>query len=151
MTRLANDERGFTLIEMLLVLMVVVVISSGVLFFAKEKLVTYTEYQLMNQIELVFRMAQMTAVEKKSPVIFEARYREKIQVRMQNKQDLMYEQYLPEHIKIYLESPSIQVTFNTKGNVSGFGNLYYHYPNLKVNYTINIGKGRIIMRKTLYD
>ena len=72
MRKILQDNRGFTLLEMLVVLTIVLVISSCVVFYSHEKLQNKLDYQLMNYTELLIRMTQMLSIEEQFPYMLTA-------------------------------------------------------------------------------
>lgn len=149
--RIVNDERGFTMLEMLIVLSVTMVICSVLVFISQEKLTKHIHYQIMNQIELVFRMAQMKSVEEENPYIFEVLNRTMVNVRQQSTGKSFYSESLPDHVLLYVSAPNSQVRFKTNGNLQAFGSMSYHFDDVSYSYSINIGKGRIVLRNVVYE
>jgi competence protein ComGD len=146
-----NNERGFTLLEMLIVLTITMVICSVLLIISQEKLIKKINYQIMNQNELVFRMAQMKTVEEGDPYVFEVLNRTQVNVRHQLSGKSIYSNQLPDNVLLYVSAPYSQVRFKTNGNLQAFGSMSYHFDDVSYSYSINIGKGRIVLRNVVYD
>ncbi len=150
MKRFFRDERGFTLIEMLVVLMIVMVMSSVIIYYSHEKFQKYITYQTMNQIELLIRMTQMLAIEQQYPHTFTVTNRKQISIkRIEEKEELMILNLSPKH-EMILSTNNSQLYFRTNGNVQSFGGLTYKYGDESHSYTVNIGKGRIVKRGIIY-
>lgn len=146
-----KNEKGFTLIEMLVVLSIFLVVSSAILLFSHKPFLDYTEKQLMNQNELLIRMTQLISIEKENPHSFEIVNCRRIRVREKNKEGVIYEQRVPNHIEIFISTPSSSLTFNTKGNAHAFGRITYHFENVSYQYSVNIGKARILEKEVFHD
>lgn len=140
---LLKDERGFTLIEMLVVLTITMVICSTVFFYSQEKLLERTVFQTMNEVELLMRVAQTHAIDNR-PVYFEVQNRNEITLRYFDQDNYFYKQKLPEGMTLYLQTPNPRIHFRGNGNIASFGGMTYFYKGMSYRYTVNIGKGRIL-------
>ncbi|MGN7479423.1 prepilin-type N-terminal cleavage/methylation domain-containing protein [Solibacillus silvestris] len=147
---LLNDERGFTLLEMLVVLAIFLIVQSAILYFSHEPLVDYTEKQVMSQNELLIRMAQLSSIETGSPHSFQVVNCNRIIIKERNQPVHLYDQRLPRHVELFLSTPGSSLIFNTRGNVQAFGRLTYHFENVSYQYSINIGKGRILDKEVFH-
>lgn len=142
-----RNERGFTLIEMLVVLAIFTVVCSTVVIFTTDKLANYTNEQFIDQTELLIRLAQVKAIETKSNyefVVFNCR---EIKVRnFSNRDEILYHQILPKDIEIFLSTTNSKIIFNTKGNIRSSGTVMYHFNDYGYRFSINMGKGRHILK-----
>lgn len=150
MINYVQNEKGFTLVEMLVVLVIFTIICSSVLFFTTEKLKNYTNEQFIDQTELLIRLAQIKAIETKSNyefLIFNCR---KITVRNFSKRDeILYDQELPAGIEIFLTTTNSRILFNNNGNIRSSGTIMYHFNNYAYHFSINMGKGRQILKDVI--
>lgn len=144
MKRLFQDERGFTLVEMLIVLTIVLVISSCVIFYSHEKLQKKIDYQLMNYIELLIRMTQLKAIEEQYPYLLYATNPSKIVIKKTNDSKEMLIYQLPEGHSIKIFTSNTRLYFKTNGNLQSFGSYKYDFGNEQYRFNIQIGKGRIL-------
>lgn len=144
------NERGFTLIEMLVVLAIFTVICSTVVIFTTEKLTNYTNEQFIDQTELLIRLAQVKAIETKSNYEFSVFNCREIKVRnFSNRQEILYDQVLPEGIEIFLSTTNSKIIFNNNGNIRSSGSIMYHFNDYAYRFTINMGKGRHILKDVI--
>lgn len=147
MTKSISNEHGFTLIEMLMVLAIFMIISSSLLFVTTEKLTNYTHEQIIDHTEVLIRLAQVKSMETNSRYEISVFNCQKLIVKHQaNTQDILFEQQLPEGIKIFITTSTHKITFRPNGNVSTAGSMSYHLKGNYYNYSLNIGKGRLILK-----
>ncbi|WP_408641601.1 competence type IV pilus minor pilin ComGD [Solibacillus palustris] len=150
MNNALQNEKGFTLIEMLVVLVIFTIICSSVLFFTTEKLTNYTNEQFIDQTELLIRLAQVKAIEKKSNFEFLVFNCRKITVRnFSSRDEILYDQVLPAGIEIFLSTTNSKIIFNNNGNIRSSGSIMYHFNNYAYHFTINMGKGRQILKDVI--
>jgi competence protein ComGD len=153
MKRVLQDERGFTLIEMLVVLTIVLVISCCALFYSHEKILRKLDYQLMNYTELLIRMTQMQSIEDQYPyMLLPSANRSKIIIRKSNDLDndfFVYE--LPKGHRFELNTSTGYLYFKASGNLKAFGSYKYTIGNEQHRFTLNIGKGRILKGQVIYE
>lgn len=147
--RTAQNEEGFSLIEMLVVMMIFMIISSSVMIYVTKSLATYTNEQYIDKTELVIRMTQLKAMEDRE--IYNIRMDScwKIMIRRSGSADLFYEEVLPEHIALYISDYGQPISFNQNGNVRIAGSITYHFNDTVYEYSINLGKGRLIGKKVV--
>ncbi|MBD8035062.1 MULTISPECIES: prepilin-type N-terminal cleavage/methylation domain-containing protein [Solibacillus] len=146
-----TNEKGFTLMEMLVVLSIFLVVSTAILLFSHKPFLDYTEKQLMNQNELLIRMTQLISIEKENPHSFEIVNCRRIRIKERNKEGVIYEQMVPNHIEIFITTPNSRLIFNTEGNTNAFGRIMYHFENVSYQYSVNIGKARILEKEVFHD
>ena len=140
MKKIIQDERGFTLIEMLVVLTIVLVISSCVVFYSHEKLQKKLDYQLLNYTEMLIRMTQLKAIEEQYPYMLSS---------TDAKDMLIYQ--LPKGHSIEIYTSSARLYFKTNGNLQSFGSYKYDFGNEQHRFRIQIGKGRILKGMVTYE
>ncbi|MEK5185576.1 prepilin-type N-terminal cleavage/methylation domain-containing protein [Solibacillus sp. FSL R5-0449] len=146
-----TDEKGFTLMEMLIVLFIFLVISSMILYFSQKPLMVYTEKQVMDQNEMLIRMTQLLSIEKGTPHSFEILNCQWIRIKERNTADIVYDQKIARPIDMFLSTPYNRLIFNTQGNVQAFGRLTYHFEDTSYQYSVNIGKARIFEKEVFHE
>ncbi len=142
-----HNERGFTLIEMLVVLAIFMVISSSLLYVTTEKLTNYTNEQIIDQTEVLIRLAQIRAIETNSMYELYAFNCRDIKMRSStNKDEILFEQTLPEGMELFISASVGKIRFLPNGNIRSAGSISYHLDGFSYNYSVNIGKGRLILK-----
>ncbi|MER1988337.1 MAG: prepilin-type N-terminal cleavage/methylation domain-containing protein [Solibacillus isronensis] len=148
---LVTDEKGFTLLEMLIVLFIFLVVNTAILYISQKPLMEYTEKQVMNQNEMLIRMTQLLSIEKGTSHSFEIINCHRIQVMEWPASNIIYDQRIARPIDMYLSTPHNRLVFNTRGNVQAFGRLTYHFENISHQYSVNIGKARILEKEVFHE
>lgn len=137
-----RDERGFTLIEMLLVLMIFSIITIIAVSFSY-RYVKINQYEhAIEQLKLTLHVAQLTAQQEK--VIVHVHIKEGNRVLLTTelkKYELNWE--IPEGMSVYFHTNKGSIRFNYNGNISGIGRVEIITPEKTMNYSINISKGRL--------
>lgn len=147
-----HNERGFTLIEMLVVLAIFMVISSALLYVTTEKLTNYTNEQIIDQTEVLIRLAQVKSIETKSMYELYAFNCRDIMLRNStNRDEILFEQTLPKGMELFISASSGKIRFHPDGNIRNAGSMSYHLDGFKYNFSINIGKGRLILKSVGKD
>lgn len=139
------NERGFTLIEMLLVLVIVGVTSSIVLHISFTYMQHRTYTKTINQIELTVRMAQLLAMEEQRTVLCEVVGGNRFVVRGELGEENVFEQHLPEGMQMEISTARKRIRFQPSGNVTEIGKIIFYLNGERVFYTVNLGKGRFIL------
>ncbi|MFC5559264.1 competence type IV pilus minor pilin ComGD [Ureibacillus thermophilus] len=137
-----KDEKGFTLLEMLLVLMIVLLIGGITSSFSIKVTEKMIVDQFFHQLKLDIQMAQMWAIEheKSCYVSFSSAKKYKIFHQMN---EVLLEREIPELITFSNLSTLSTLSINSKGIVRNFGTLTFHTPDGVKLLIINIDKGRI--------
>lgn len=143
----SRNERGFTLIEMLLVLVIVGVIVSAVLPLSVEQIQRHMHKKTMNQIELAIRMAQTMAMEEQTTVFCEVFRETRFVIKKSIVGEPIYEQNLPEGLQMEITTARGRIQFQPSGNVTQIGRLRFYTESEEVYYTINLGKGRFLLHE----
>lgn len=141
-----NNEKGFTLIEMLLVLFIVMLFTSIAFSFS----VQYSEKkvidQFMNQVQFDILAAQAKAIEEQRRI--EIRFGDDKRYSMFNEfGDPYFERHFPEGVTFDQYSTLKVIKFSSVGEVSEFGTLKFQTPTKEKVIIINIHKGRIRYEK----
>lgn len=139
-----RNERGFTLVEMLVVLAIVGILVSVVLPISYAAIQEKAYKNAIRQIELVVRMAQMIAMEEQRVVVCQVIGGNQFIVRGPFEQGHVFEYQLPDGMTMELTIASKKLRFQASGNVMEIGKMIFYLDGSKIYYTINLGKGRFI-------
>lgn len=139
------NERGFTLLEMLLVLTIVSVLSTVVVHFSLEKIQQQTYKQTISQIELAIRMAQTMAMDEQRAIFCEVYDETKFVIRHEVYGKPLYEQSLPAGMRMQILTARGRIQFQGNGNVTQIGTINFYVGDHYFFYTINLGKGRLLL------
>lgn len=135
-------ERGYTLLEILFVLMIVVLVGMlGTTFSFKmtEKMVVE---QFFHQFTLDIQMAQMLALEKQRSCFVSFVNQDTYRIYHQL-DEVILERKLPEIIEFDQYSNLLTLRIDPDGNVKNFGKFTFYTPFGQKHIVININKGRI--------
>lgn len=147
MIKYVQNERGFTLLEIVIVLAIFMVISTAVLYMSADKFTDYTNEQIINQTELLIRLAQTRAIETKSSYRFYTFNCREVFVRSNdNNGEILFAQTLPKGMKIYVSNASKKIVFSPNGNINNAGSIIYFLNDTAYKFSLNIGKGRMILK-----
>lgn len=144
-----RNEKGFTLVEMLLVLAITMVIFTLVATFSYKFIGEYNDKQIQYEVQLKLREAQTVALANKTYYIVTFKYN-----TLHIYQNVMEPPYFiqPMPSSIYAEigfhgNNSEPFTFSPNLKVNGIGYLNFYTERGNIYYTINIGKGRFSYAK----
>ena len=137
-----RDERGFTLIEMLLVLMIFSIITIIAMSFSY-RYVKINQYEhAIEQLKLTLHVAQLTAQQENESVYVYIIEGNSILLTTQFKEyELIWK--IPEGMRVYFHTKNSNIRFNYNGNISEIGTIEIITPEKTINYSINISKGRL--------
>lgn len=141
--RILRNEQGFTLLEMLVVLAIMVILCSSILYFSHDKFNRLAVLKTMDEVELLMRMAQMKAIEEQRPIIIDVYGKNEVVIKYFVGAEILYRAHLPEGMQLYISTPNPRLYFRTNGNLQSFGSKAFHYEGEEYSFYINIGKGRI--------
>ena len=136
-----RNERGFTLIEMLLVLMIFSSITIIAVSFSYRYIKINQYEQAIEQLKLTLHVAQLTAQQEKTFVyvyIIGSNVFSNIEFKEYN---LNWE--MPEGMSVYFHSNTNVIRFNSNGNISEIGRLEIKTPEKTIKYSVNMSKGRL--------
>ncbi|RNC99218.1 type II secretion system protein [Lysinibacillus halotolerans] len=142
MKHMKNDQ-GFSLIEMLLVLFIVIVVSSIVYK------VTYTisekqaVEQFFNQVQLDIQRMQALAIEEKKTinVLFSDNNTYKAYYSLDGKK--IFERSFPSIVQLNIYSNLKNIVIYPNGEVVNFGKIIFYTPFGERQLIVNIQKGRM--------
>lgn len=141
-----SDEKGFTIIEMLLVLSIVMVVSSSVILLSASKLEEMEEERFYKQLHLDIQRIQAISIgENKYTYIYFINNRRSYQARSAN--IILFEKELPRNMHLADESTIKTISFHPNGNLNNFGNLLFETERGEKRITLYIGRGVINYEK----
>jgi len=137
-----RDERGFTLIEMLLVLIIFSTITIIAVSFSY-RYVKVNQYEhAIEQLKLTLHVAQLTAQQEEAAVYVYIQDGNNILLTTTFKEyELNWE--MPEGMSVYFHTNSGTIHFISNGNISEIGKVEIITPEKTMKYSINMSKGRL--------
>jgi len=146
MTKFKWNEKGFTMLEMLLVLMIVMVVSSSVLFLISPKMKKVEEERFYKQLHLdILRLQAISIGELGYTVLDFPNNRTKYEGKMRGV--LLFEKEFPKDIRLSSNSSLKDIAFHPNGNISDFGNFLFKTDDGEKRMTVYIGRGVINFEK----
>ncbi|MCD4838191.1 type II secretion system GspH family protein [Neobacillus sedimentimangrovi] len=138
-----NDQRGFTLVESLVVLSIFILLSSVTVFSLKPQYSSMDEKAFFTQLKADLYYAQIYAISHQQEVsvsIFPNQFQYIIWVRP-NEKPIIKRNY---STNLYLKEGSIPLAFKflQDGNIDKFGSFYIQSKKKTYRMTFLIGKGR---------
>ena len=137
-----RNERGFTLIEMLLVLMIFSIITIIAVSFSY-RYVKINQYEhAIEQLKLTLHVAQLTAQqEKKVTHVYIVEGNRILLTTAFKEYELNWK--MPEEMGVYFHTKNSIIRFNSNGNISEIGKVEIITPEKTMKYSINMSKGRL--------
>lgn len=137
-----DDTRGFTLIETMLVLLILMTVIAVIMSFSYNQWKD-TEYdQAIEKFRLTLHQAQMTAIREQTSVniyIIGKKYVKTSKPAFNY--DVTWE--IPKGMNINIYTNKTFITFTPQGNVRELGKVEFQTPEEKIVYSINMSKGRL--------
>ncbi|WP_442594886.1 competence type IV pilus minor pilin ComGD [Neobacillus sp. D3-1R] len=137
------DNKGFTLIESLIVFSMVAIISTGTLFFFKPHQLFFEKKLFLSQLLSDFYIAQQYAISHQREItvsiIPEQQY---YYIRERYDSPIIIERNYSERIKIKPGSLPLSFKFLPNGNASQIGVFYIRIGDKSYQFTMQLGKGR---------
>ncbi|MFJ7971429.1 competence type IV pilus minor pilin ComGD [Psychrobacillus sp. NPDC096389] len=142
MKNVRRDEKGFTLIETILVLSIVMVITSSIVYVTTSKLEETEERRFFRQFHLDMQRLQSIAIaeSKYTHIYFDGNGTKYIGGLSDAP---LFEYKLPKHMRLSFNSNLKRVSFHPNGTVSQFGTLYFETGTGHKTVTIYIGGGKV--------
>lgn len=142
--RMESKEKGFTLIEVLLVLFIVVLIGSIVSHVSYKLSEESVVDQFIHQVTLDIQRMQTLAMEKEvyTTIVFldNGTYKGYIQNEYNNP---LLEKQFPTNIKLNKNSNLKRIRFNINGDIIEFGSIVFFTYDGYRQLIVNIEKGRL--------
>lgn len=137
-----KNEKGFTLLEMLLVLMIVLLIGTICSSFSIKMTEKMIVDHFFRQLKLDIQMAQMWAMEHQRGcfVSFSSSNRYQIYHQLD---EILVEREFPEMVTLNQGSQLKTIRFSATGHANNFGTIVFQTPFGQKNLIIYIDKGRI--------
>jgi len=141
------DNKGYSLLELLLVLMIVMVISSSALYMNNRYVEKHTFDLFYNQLKLDVAHIQSKALaeERYFKLIFDSggtRY-----IGRRSLYDPLFERKLPTGYSLTQGSTITEISFHANGNIEKFGTLVFITPGGLKIVRVYIGKGRLMLEQ----
>ncbi|MFC6039895.1 prepilin-type N-terminal cleavage/methylation domain-containing protein [Paenisporosarcina macmurdoensis] len=140
------NNKGYSLIELLLVLTIVMIISSSAIYFNNRYVEKQTFELFYNQLKLDVRHVQMLAITEErymKLVFFEtggSRY-----IGRKSVFDAIFERPLPPGYHWSSSSTLKEIAFQPNGTVEKFGTFIFITPDGLKTVRVFIGKGRMVL------
>ena len=136
-----RNQRGFTLIEMLLVLMIFSSITIIAVSFSYRYIkINQYEYAI-EQLKLTLHVAQLTAQQEKA-FVYVYIIGNNVFLTTDFK-EYKYNWEMPEGMSVYFHSNTNAIRFTANGNISEIGRLEIKTPEKTIKYSVNMSKGRL--------
>lgn len=141
------DNKGFSLIELLLVLVIIFSISASALFMNNRYIEKHAFDMFYNQLILDARHLQLTAMKegKNITMIFHSggtRY-----VGRRSFFESLFERTLPPGYSLSARSNLKELSFHPNGTIEKFGTLTFDTPTGTKTVYVYIGKGRMTLEQ----
>lgn len=141
-----RNEQGFTIIETILVLSIVMVITSSIVYVTTSKVEQAEEQRFFRQFHLDMQRLQSIAIgETKYTHIYFDGSGKKYLGGWADVQLFEYE--LPKHMRLSINSNLKRVSFHPNGTVSQFGTFTFSTREGYKTVTVYIGSGRLSYEK----
>ena len=137
-----RDERGFTLVEMLLVLMIFSMITIIAISFSYRYVKMNQYEQAIEQSRLTLHLAQLTAQQEQTIVyVYSIGGNEIAIIPLIKEYELNWK--TPEGMTVYFRTKGDRIKFNPNGSASEIGSIEIITPEKTIKYSINMSKGRL--------
>ncbi|MEO4052400.1 competence type IV pilus minor pilin ComGD [Solibacillus sp. CAU 1738] len=138
-----NNERGFTLIEMLLVLAIFVIMSFIVFSFSLAHLQPDPFERAVRQFELDVREMQAYAMQNRAQITCWVISEIEFQSYRYVDGHLILRRKFPPGMTVKIHTYDKRIVFKPSGSIVNFGTVEFNYKDQTVKYSINLGKGRM--------
>ena len=143
------NERGFSLIELLLVMFITFSVISIVMKLSFEHIATFIDEQIQYELQLKIREAQFLAYANSEDFYITLRDG-RFSIAQSKPSNLNFEQYLPDDVKLRFTRGEYRLsTFVIYSTMITNGIVKLHVDTERANqqYTLNLGKGRFTYAK----
>ena len=137
-----RDERGFSLIEILLVLMVFSIITIITVSFSYRYVKINQYEQAIEQLRMTLHLAQLTAQKEQTvSYVYSREGNEIVVITLFGEYELNWE--TPKGMSIYFHTKSNRIRFISNGSISEIGSIEIIAPEKTIKYSMNMSKGRL--------
>ena len=145
---LTKGEKGFTLIETMIMLTVILVLLSIAVLPFPKLAANFEKEQFLNQLQADLFFAQSYAIAKQ----------ETVEVRFIHKEDrytirsrtatanFLVQRNIPDTIR-YIDGSLATLSFLQNGNTNSFGTVHFKYRDQYISLIFQIGKGRFYVKE----
>ncbi|WP_400242354.1 competence type IV pilus minor pilin ComGD [Niallia sp. JL1B1071] len=141
------NQRGFTLVEMLVAMSLLVILSSLSVFLVTSQQTTLNENHFVTQLEADLYYAQAFAIANQAPLQVRIYpYLNRYSIRGDVNTGTIVDRYYNDDI-VFVNENTLSFTINSRGNVSNFGTYEFRIGKQPYKLTILIGKGRFYATK----
>ena len=141
-----KNEQGFTLLEMIFVLFIVMCLT-GIVTKLSMKVSEAKEIdRFFTQLQLDIHFTQMASIERKEFFFIRFDGQTKSYSIKDYSNETIYERILPKNIEIMTDlSTIVKILYNENGNVAKAGTIHFKTPygNKKVVITLGVGRVRV--------
>ncbi|MCM3358353.1 competence type IV pilus minor pilin ComGD [Psychrobacillus sp. MER TA 171] len=137
-----KKQAGFTLIETTLMLMIVMVISSAVIYGTSNKVIELEEKRFFRQFQLDVQRAQALALSQEQYIVLKFGNKG-TSYSTTNSNITLFENRLPSHISLSEDSKLKEVIFLPSGMVRNFGSFAFLTSKETKLVTVHIGTGKL--------
>lgn len=141
------NKTGFTLVEMLLVLLLVLVLSSLAISYGQKGIQEQEMTHFFNQLNSDVLLLQQYALKEKKKMDLEFNVNKNMYtLKYRDSQKIIYKRIMPKSMKIAAGSTLYRIGFNERGNASYVGKLTFFYFGGKKEVSVYLGTGRMEIR-----
>ncbi|GAB0170575.1 competence type IV pilus minor pilin ComGD [Lysinibacillus sp. CTST325] len=138
-----KSERGFTLVEMLIVLFIVMCLSAIVVKYSVKAEETRELERFFTQIQLDLQYIQTYSMHQREYISMKFESSSKRYIIKKDFYTELYERPFPKGVEVILSTSSIYtIMYNYNGNVMTPGTVYFKTPQGTKKVVITLGRGR---------
>ena len=138
-----KSERGFTLVEMLIVLFIVMCLSAIVVKYSVKAEETRELERFFTQIQLDLQYIQTYSMHQREYISMKFESSSKRYIIKKDFYTELYERPFPKGVEVILSTSSIYtIMYNYNGNVMTPGAVYFKTPQGTKKVVITLGRGR---------
>ncbi|MEY9973190.1 competence protein ComGD [Lysinibacillus sp. RC46] len=138
-----KSERGFTFVEMIIVLFIVMCLSAVVVKYSVKAEETRELERFFTQIQLDLQYIQTYSMHQREYISMKFESSSKRYIIKKDFYTELYERPFPKGVEVILSSSSITtIIYNYNGNVMTPGTVYFKTPQGTKKVVITLGRGR---------
>lgn len=138
-----KNSKGFTLLEMLLVLFIVLLISSIVFQITMKVTERHEVDQFFQQLLFDIQEMQALAIEKEESIIIQFNTNQYKAYRYLVEGEIILQKDMPENIQFDISNNIKRIRISPNGEVAEFGSIIFKTPFGQTNLIIYIKEGRM--------